>query len=73
MFIDKNAYFFHQQIGSKISEVSSRQVKSEKERLKQAKYIAETEKRLYVKVLYLILLTLMYSWLHLDLSSYLQY
>ena len=61
MFIDKNAYFFHQQIGSKISEVSSRQVKSEKERLKQAKYIAETEKRLYVKVLYLILLTLMYS------------
>jgi len=37
------------QMGSLISEVSSRQVKAEKERLEQAKYIAETEKNLYVK------------------------
>ena len=37
-------------MGSLISEVSSRQVNVEKERLVQAKYIAETEKNLYVKV-----------------------
>ena len=37
-------------MGSLISEVSSRQVNAEKERLVQAKYIAETEKNLYVKV-----------------------
>jgi len=37
-------------MGSLISDVSSRQVKAEKERLEQDKYIAETEKNLYVKV-----------------------
>ena len=45
-----NIYFFCPKMGSLISEVSSRQVKAEKERLEQAKYIAETEKNLYVKV-----------------------
>ena len=37
-------------MGSKISEVASKQVNAEKERLEQDKYIAETEKNLYIKV-----------------------
>lgn len=37
-------------MGSKISEVASLQVNAERRRLEQNQYIAESEKRLYVKV-----------------------
>ena len=43
-------FVFSSKIGSKISEVASLQVNAERRRLEQNQYIAESEKRLYVKV-----------------------